>query len=410
MNNLIRQITKDIYEHIITNQELTIHFQPIVSVDKERIIGCEALMRAGYHGEPIDAEALFNYVRNQHNERELDFICRKKAVLEFLNIHKDVMLFINFESALINDYLKDLDIYIDALESFSINKEKIVVEINEKHAGDNEGLIEFVSRLKKHGFLIALDDVGVGYSNLNRIVLTKPDIIKIDRSTIREIQNNYYKCEIVRSITDLASRIGAVVIAEGVEEKEEIFTCLSLGINLFQGFFFSKAISCHDFIGLDCDEITRFLSHEFKIRAENEIIRKAERGFSRKFILQKLIQLLMRCNSYEYDGVINKFFGEYVDVECVYLLDHTGRQITNTFFNTVTEFKSPYLFSPAKQDDYHIVKPYYYVVMHKKNEVYISDRYISAATGHFCETYSSIFNSYDREELILCIDFSVKAT
>lgn len=404
---MINQISEKIYEHVIKKQGLSIFYQPIISMVKEKIIGCEALARADYQGEAISAEGLFGYVRKQHREHELDFLCREESLKGYTKINKDVMLFINFEMSLLNDYIDNLECFIKALRQLEADRGKIVIEINERRTGDKRVLGKFVNCFREQGFLIALDDVGIGHSNLNRIILTKPDIIKIDRNVIKDIQNNYYKCEIVRSITYLASRIGAVVIAEGVEEQEEILACLSLGITLFQGYYFSKAVDQIEFDQLDYNQAIRHLSHQFRLQAENQIFEKLTRGYSRKFVLQQLSKLLMNSCREDYESVVSDFLDTFNEIECIYIIDSIGRQITNTLFHFNAEFKSTYLFSPAKINDYHILKPYYYVAMQKKSEIYISDRYISAATGHFCETYSGIFYSIDKEELLLCIDFPV---
>lgn len=404
---MINHISREIYAYTLRSQELSIYFQPIVGVDKEKIIGCEALLRASYMGEPIATENLFNYARKEHNERELDFLCQEEAFKQFSKMNSDCLLFINFEAALLKDYIDNAEYIVTMLKELGINREKVVIEINEKHAGENDILLAFVTCFRNYGFLIALDDVGEGYSNLNRIALTKPDIVKIDRSAITNIYKDYYKCEIVRAIANLASRIGAVVIAEGVEEQEEIFSCISLGINLFQGFYFSKAISGEEFHNICFYSTCNNLSHTFQEITKEEMNKKMRRGANRKLILKILGEQLMKVNKKQFEMEIQDFCSEHTELECVYVIDEKGKQITKTIFNSNTDFKSAYLFTPAKENDYHIVKPYYNVVMHKKTEVYISERYISAATGHFCETYSCVINTLQEKECVLCLDFLI---
>ena len=75
---------------------------------------------------------------------------------------------------------------------------------------------------KKYGFLVALDDVGNSHSNLNRIPELKPDILKMDKYLIRDVDKSWHKKKILKSISYLAKDIRSLVIAEGVETKEEI--------------------------------------------------------------------------------------------------------------------------------------------------------------------------------------------
>jgi EAL domain-containing protein (putative c-di-GMP-specific phosphodiesterase class I) len=118
----------------------------------------------------------------------------------------------------------------------------IVIEIVESDTEDTEALIRFVKSYRECGFNIALDDVGTGHSNFDRISLLRPDIIKIDRSIISGIATDYFKQEIFKSLAKLSKGIGSLILAEGVETKEEILCCLEYGADLLQGYFFSRPI------------------------------------------------------------------------------------------------------------------------------------------------------------------------
>jgi hypothetical protein len=88
------------------------------------------------------------------------------------------------------------------------------------------------------------------------------------------------------------------------------------------------------------------------------------------------------------------------------VIDNDGKQVTKTYFGNQTVIKNTYLFTPAKEEDYHIAKPYYYVAIHKQKEIYISESYISSATGNFCKTYSLVFCNIEGNDYVLCLDFS----
>ena len=87
---------------------------------------------------------------------------------------------------------------------------------------------------------MALDDVGNSHSNLNRIPELKPDILKIDRGLIKDVDKSWHKNKILKSISYLAREIRTLIIAEGVETKEEIMEILEIGVEFFQGFYFEK--------------------------------------------------------------------------------------------------------------------------------------------------------------------------
>jgi EAL domain-containing protein (putative c-di-GMP-specific phosphodiesterase class I) len=90
-------------------------------------------------------------------------------------------------------------------------------------------LRDFVEGHRDAGYLVALDDIGKGHSNLDRIFLLKPDIIKVDRSIVTKIESNYHQQEVFKSMVQLARRIGALVVAEGVETRDEALHCVECG-------------------------------------------------------------------------------------------------------------------------------------------------------------------------------------
>lgn len=402
---MVQRITEEIYQYIIQEREMSIYFQPVINMSWEREAGYEALLRASYKGKPVSTEKLFGYARRHEKEKELDDICREKAFEEFCKIQKHGMLFVNFETSLLGNYLQEMDDIAGKIDEMGIRREKIVIEINEKYAEDNDVLIQFATECRNKGFLIALDDVGEGYSNLNRIVLVKPDIVKVDRSVVAGIQNDFYKKEVFRAIAGLAERIGAVVIAEGVEEIQEVFCCLKHGTRLFQGYYFSKAEQPETVNELAFYNICKNAFDFFETNNALEMEKKTAWGHARKEIVRQLAVLLAGVGCQEYETVVTDFLSRHAEIECIYLIDAMGKQVSDTYFSSGTKIKSPYLFSAAEKEDTHIGKPYYYLAFQNREQVYMSESYISAATGYFCQTYAMVFVSKEQKELAICIDY-----
>ena len=194
---MIHQISKDIYLHVLQSQETRVFFQPIVSISKCCSIGHESLLRASYKEESISPELLFSYSAKIDEVARLDSLCQNLALSDYHKSGQDTLLFINMETSLLEYYLDHADEIVLQIDTLQIERNKIVIEINEKRATNDALLLELVNLYRHYGFVIALDDVGAGYSNLNRIVLARPDIIKIDRSVICEVQFNFYKQEII---------------------------------------------------------------------------------------------------------------------------------------------------------------------------------------------------------------------
>ena len=116
----------------------------------------------------------------------------------------------------------------------------IAVEFLEARFEDVGRFGALADALREHGFLVVLDDVGAGHSNLDRIPLFRPDVIKIDRSLISGVGDDFYKQETLKSLVSLSRRIGALVVAEGIETEAEAIVALELGADLLQGYFLSR--------------------------------------------------------------------------------------------------------------------------------------------------------------------------
>ncbi len=117
----------------------------------------------------------------------------------------------------------------------------VVLEITERDAiQDPSGFRERLSYLRRTGFRIAVDDLGAGYSGLNYLALLEPDIVKIDMSLSRDVHRSATKLRLVQAVCSLCRDLDALVVAEGIECREEHEVMESVGCDLFQGYYFAK--------------------------------------------------------------------------------------------------------------------------------------------------------------------------
>ena len=103
-------------------------------------------------------------------------------------------------------------------------------------------MIEVIRRLRSMGIRISLDDFGTGYSALNYLARMPVDALKIDRSFIKMIGKNEDSQKVIEMIQTLANHLGLVVIAEGVEEKQQISFLRSIHCEFVQGYFYGKPL------------------------------------------------------------------------------------------------------------------------------------------------------------------------
>jgi EAL domain-containing protein (putative c-di-GMP-specific phosphodiesterase class I) len=136
---------------------------------------------------------------------------------------------------LIDDHL------YSATAPLSLIAKRVVLEITERASLDGTpDLMSRISRLRKLGFRIAIDDLGAGYSGLTSFAQLQPEIVKIDMSLVRNVDREPTKERLVRSLAELGRDMNIVVVCEGVETAEERDTLLALGCDIFQGYFFAR--------------------------------------------------------------------------------------------------------------------------------------------------------------------------
>ena len=119
--------------------------------------------------------------------------------------------------------------------------DKLIFEITEdERVKDTAHLQAIVLEYRKHGFAIALDDFGAGYAGLGLLAKLQPDLIKIDMELLRDIHMSAAKRAIVAGVVGIARELDITVLAEGVENANELAVLRAAGISLFQGYHFAK--------------------------------------------------------------------------------------------------------------------------------------------------------------------------
>lgn len=134
------------------------------------------------------------------------------------------------------------------IEKTGVKCENIVLEVTESLAINDMGRMkEIIKKIKKLGVKIALDDFGTGYSSLNYIKQMDMDIIKVDRTFIKDIVDDDYAQAFIKLITELSAVLKAEVCVEGVETEEQLATLKSTNVSYIQGFYFGKPMPVSEF-------------------------------------------------------------------------------------------------------------------------------------------------------------------
>jgi EAL domain-containing protein (putative c-di-GMP-specific phosphodiesterase class I) len=216
---------------LVPPDELFVVFQPIVDMANGETRGFEALLRC--EGEAVSSPAtLFDLAATLGVAGWLGRLVREICVPLasghplFVNVHPQEL----GEDWLVRDdepiFAHDADVYLEVTESAPLHgdaHERVLAEVGAR------GTV-----------FLAMDDLGAGHSDLLRLVDLKPRVVKLDRALVEELQDNERKRELVRMVVELCTRLGAEVIAEGIETYGEYQALLRAGVRYGQGFLFAR--------------------------------------------------------------------------------------------------------------------------------------------------------------------------
>ncbi len=210
-------------------------FQPIVSWSQKAVVAYEALMRTTY--EPLRYPSDIIHVAESLGEIHNLGQRTRAMIADVLGRHPELPgVFVNLH------VLDLLDEHLYA-ESSSLRPfaSRIHFEITERMALEKiPDLRQRIERLRKHGYRIAVDDLGEGYSGLNSFAALEPDAVKLDMSLIRGIERAPTKRRMVQTLAALCAELGTPFVAEGVETQAELSTLIELGADWLQGFLFAR--------------------------------------------------------------------------------------------------------------------------------------------------------------------------
>ena len=243
LNYWLSRILHEEYIEILRDNRLTIHFHPIVNLVERRVFGYECLIRGvKKNGELIYPNYLFKAAVETGTLFYLDRSCREKAIkTSAVKGLKEFKVFINFLPTAIYDPNFCLQNTVKWAYQLEWNPNNLVFEVVESEkVQDLNHLSQILDYYREHGFLVALDDVGTGYSSLDALIKLYPDFIKISRELIEGIDQSDLKRDLVDSLVKAARKNNIKVIAEGVERRSEAEILAHLGVELMQGYLFAK--------------------------------------------------------------------------------------------------------------------------------------------------------------------------
>ena len=229
---------QDLLETILDRRIYSV-YEPIVEVESRTVFGYEALAR-GPEGTPFhSAVVLFNAAEEHELVYELDGACRESGLRGAVDFPSGTKLFLNIRPTTIHDPNFREDRLIETLEKSELSPTDVVFEISEQESILSFGAFrEIRDYYRGLGFQFALDDMGTGYAGLEELLEVEPDYIKIDRSMVSGVDEDPARQDVLGAILQLADKMGAQVIGEGLDTLEELEMLGRIGIRFGQGWLF----------------------------------------------------------------------------------------------------------------------------------------------------------------------------
>jgi len=233
----------------VHEEELILHYQPVIALQTGRIVGFEALVRwnspeKGLLGPDrfllhLDTTGLLN---------EIDLYVLRKAIDDFSALNhkfRDIApLYVSVNISQRTFFHNQLaDFVVEMVNEAGLDPKNLVFEITERaNIKADETILQVMNNLRMLGIKLSLDDFGTGYSTLGYLHRFPVDYLKIDKSFVQTVGLGGENARIVETIVSLAEHIGMMVVAEGVETEEQWGFLEQINCGYAQGFYFSHPI------------------------------------------------------------------------------------------------------------------------------------------------------------------------
>ncbi|HEY5195359.1 MAG TPA: EAL domain-containing protein [Solirubrobacteraceae bacterium] len=221
-------------DRLIEGEGLSMAVQPIVDLRSGSVHAYEALARFGRRS--TDSPLHWLAIAEEFGERDLlEQACLRAALELFPTRPAGVRLSVNLSAPVL------MDRRTLAILEHPVDLSGLIIEVTEEALVQSEAqLHQAIDPLLARGAMLAVDDMGAGYSGLRQITTVHPTYLKLDRSLITRIDEDEDRQALVGALVGYAERVGSLLVAEGMETASELQALLDLGVPLVQGFYLGR--------------------------------------------------------------------------------------------------------------------------------------------------------------------------
>jgi diguanylate cyclase (GGDEF)-like protein/PAS domain S-box-containing protein len=231
----------------IEEEQFLLLYQPIVDLHSGEVAGVEALIRWEHPEQGVISPDQFIPVLEQTGQIidvgrwVLNEACRQGA--RWWSDNQQIGVTVNASAHQLED-ARFVDDVVNALESSGLSPEALVIEITESSLmSTSETANRSLSVLKEHGVRVAIDDFGTGYSSLSYLLQFTVDALKVDGSFVSAMDTSQHAEAVVRAVLELGRSLDLKVIAEGIEDSEQLALLRAAGCQWGQGFLLSRPVA-----------------------------------------------------------------------------------------------------------------------------------------------------------------------
>ena len=240
-------------EKAVAGEQLVLHYQPVLSVSGQGLCKAEALIRWKHpHRGLLYPDAFIGLAEQSDLIIDItDWVLRGVASQIQTwrkTLHPQMQVSINMPPAYLLLCARDPMAMLDKLKALAIPQGALVLEITEGVMLDvTPELVNAIDMLRSLGFLVAVDDFGVGYSNFSQLCKLKIDYLKLDKSFIRDLDQLPRQQAVCRAIVQMAHELGYQVVAEGIETVDERDLLKQMNADYLQGYLFCRPMPVPEF-------------------------------------------------------------------------------------------------------------------------------------------------------------------
>lgn len=243
---------EDDMDAALANREFQVYLQPKISTAQEVLAGAEALVRWIHPQDGFIPPNKFIPIFERNgfilklDDYMLEEIARQQA--EWIRQGRKVVpISVNISRA--HFAKEDLAEHICSIvDKYQVPHQVIELELTESaFFDDKKVLLQTVKKLREAGFIVSMDDFGAGYSSLNSLKELQLDVLKLDADFFRGVDVQERGLLIVSEVIDLAKKLNMKIVAEGIENREQVDFLTEQECDLIQGYFFAKPMPIYEF-------------------------------------------------------------------------------------------------------------------------------------------------------------------